>query len=51
MDTWEYMTVEKVDTVNLEKTLNDLGEQGWEAVGILQSSSRSYVVLLKRRKQ
>jgi len=52
MDEWEYFLLETPGMVRpklwpqLTQTLNELGQQGWEAVGFWESSG----LLLKRRR-
>jgi hypothetical protein len=44
---WEYKWVQST-VGDIEKTLNDLGEQGWEAVGMVHVILGHPQVLLKR---
>lgn len=62
MQRWEYCVHKfsptgwvggKVDAASLERSLNDLGAQGWEVTGVIETNqyegaTRHVVVLLKR---
>lgn len=48
---WEYKTVtswSKGVILNPDSKLNKLGEQGWEAVGIVHQKDGTLVTLMKR---
>jgi hypothetical protein len=51
--TWEYQvfswSVQSGQSPKGVRQLNELGQQGWEAVGIMVSAVGYYTVLLKRR--
>ncbi len=56
MDVWEYRAIniggilKSVKTDELEASLNELGKEGWEAVGMTTPENTGKVlVLLKRR--
>ncbi len=42
---------ERVDNREAFVVLNELGDQGWEAVGVASHSARNTIILLKRPKQ
>ena len=52
MDTqWEYKTISMNTTLNLDKDLNQLGEENWEVVAAGGTTSTSDKLILKRPKR
>lgn len=64
MEKWEYHTVKfhtggffggKLDEVEFQKMLNNMGEEGWELIScfdtnLSQGASREVITVFKRRK-
>ena len=52
MDTqWEYKTISMIHTLNLDKDLNQLGQENWEVVAAGGTSPISCTLILKRPKR
>lgn len=51
MDKWEYKTVVESNWAFLDRKLNALGSEGWEAISLThQPNPGSLVVVMKRQK-
>ena len=52
MDTqWEYKTISMNATLNLDKDLNQLGQENWEVVASGGTTPTSSTIILKRPKR
>lgn len=49
IERWEYQVISSKEYLILENQLNDLGQAGWDVIGICLTPDKKYLVWLKRK--